>query len=315
MKVIKKILLLLLIFAAAVALYLVVQKYRYKEQKQMEQLHLLRTEVAPYEAELTNIRETMALLKKEKDSKKAISSVTIGFVPRSVEDVSKIRSEMKNRKMNIALLLDCSSEESLLKEILEEAEQDSFEYTFFASKADAKALEKANHLREFLQEKNSAQEYPFLLRLPDDSPGNLEILEENEYHFFIRFRNDYMAGILESGTPYLSYSFIRNDPMIANVVEEIIEAFTNSMIIFDYIDISSENMKESDITEVLNRIERYIKNEKLKSIPLTEQFVEIINKEDQVVEKNKAYEKYVEDKQKRIEELEVIIHEIYDRYE
>ena len=84
-------------------------------------------------------------------------------------------------------------------------------------------------------------------------------------------------------------------------------------MVFDFEDLAQGTIDETIITDYLKAVETQVSTGKLVYTDLTEAFDAVVEGESLSRRRQEAYEQYKEEQQKRIDELEEIISEIYSR--
>lgn len=300
-----------LIVLLGVLLFLNQQKEN-KQEAHMKQLH---KEVQPYNEEIADIRSE--LKKRENEIKKVpdVAGAIVGFIPTSVDDISTVKQLTAEYAFTPLIILDCAMEENVLQEIAKKTIAENCDLVLAGISFDQAVLEKANSIRKLLPEYGYEKEINFFLRYPSDTEENREALRQHGYPNLIRYNTSLNFGIDELGIPYISYGVVDTSNPNVSFISQIIAAHSYTVIVFDFADINDEENSQAVVMDFLQIVENEVSNGGLLYMDIREAFSAVMELESLYQKQREEFEQYKTDQQKRIEELEEMIAEIYSHWD
>ena len=283
------------------------------EARRTARMEQLQREARPYYQEITAIRNELQNQEREIRITHDVSGVIIGFVPAAADDVSTVKALTAGYGFTPLIILDCAKEETVLQDIVRRTVDEGWNLMLAGITFDQTVLERADFICTLLPEYGYETEPAFLLRRAYDTNENRETLRQHGYQYLVRYTDSLIADVDEFGTPYIAYGFVRSPNTYSNLVNQIVAAHTMMNMVFDFEDLAQGTIDETIITDYLKAVETQVSTGKLVYTDLTEAFDAVVEGESLSRRRQEAYEQYKEEQQKRIDELEEIISEIYSR--
>ena len=299
--------------AVILAVTLIVQGQ--KEKRQTAYMTELKEEAKPYENELTEIRMELQNMKAKINEKPETSVITIGFVPTSGDDISKIKDLFDSYTYTPLIILDCSLEQETLMDIIAGASENGYEMIPSGMTFDDQVLENAVQIQTFLPEYGYEGAPSFFIRKVHDSEENRKMLEDKGYHSFVRYSDALKSGITDSGSSYITYGFVRGQSAISGTFSQIIAAASYTVIAIDFSDIENRLISLRDVAELLQTADEKTTSGEVQYVNMGELFQMVADDSDRADRLSEEYEQYEIKQQKRIEELEEKINEIYSHWD
>lgn len=209
------------------------------------------------------------------------------------------------------IILDCSMDESVLRKIINKSVAEKYEIIAVGMTFDTNVLKRADTIKTLLTKYGDKQESAFFLRSICDTVENRDALKQHGYKNFVRYSESLTSEVDDSGVPCICYAFIKPSVVYSSLVSQISTICSYTVLTIDFSDIHSDDISKTDITELLTIIENQVSAEKLRYKNLTESFSDVVESEKLAQKRKEEYEQYKAEKQKRIDELEKIIDEIY----
>lgn len=284
---------------------------RQQKNRQAEHIEQLKKEARSYEKEIEQIRLEIEERRKEVAASSEVSSAIIGFVPTSVVDIEMVKEIKAELQFTPLIVLDCALEEYMLQGIAQAAMIEGYDLIFSGMTFDAGVLEKADNIRNFMNENGYNKESAFFLEQGCDTPENREQLKQHGYKNMVRYSESFDSGIDDSGDPFISYDFIRDSKADVNYIKKVVSAHSYIVMTFNFSDIYNGVVEQTDIAVFLGAVEKSVASNTMKYMDLAGAFNAVVEK-DRVAKENEEYEIA---QQQRIEELEKMISEIYSRWD
>lgn len=302
-----------LIIVLAVLLGMLLFLDKKQENRRAAHMVQLQNEARSYNQEIDDIRSE--LKKRESEIKRTsdVSGAIIGFVPTSAEDVSTIKNLTAGYRFTPLLILDCAMDEDTLKVVAREAVEEHYDLILAGITFDQEVVKTADSIQALLPEYGYNKEPAFFLRHSFDTKENLEVLLQHGFQRLVRYNDSLSSGVADSGVPYLSYGFIRSSSAYPNFISQVVDAHSYTIMTFDFQDIRSGAVKTADITDFLVKVDSQVSAGKMLFTDLSEAFDAVVEREGLSKRCQEEFEEYRVEQQKRIEELEKIISEIYSR--
>ena len=288
-----------------------------EQQENRQAIHMkrLRKEAQPYEQEITAIRSELERLENGIKRVPEVSGGIIGFVPTSVDDIFTIKALTVGYEFTPLIILDCSMDETILRDIANQAVGGNCDLILAGMDLDEEVLKKADSIRAILPEYGYEKEVSFFLRYTCDTAENRKLLREHGYWNLVRYDMFLNFGIDDFDVPYISYGFLESTNPNYSYVSQIIDSHTYSVMTFDFSDINSGINGESVVREFLKIVNDQVSKGELLYMNISEVFHAVVKGEKSYQEQREEFEQYKIEKQKRIEELEEIVSEIYSQWD
>lgn len=294
-----------------VVIALLVQR---QEKRQAEYMSQLISEAKPYEKEIEAIRAELEARKKALTEAPTVSSVIIGFLPGSTDDISKVKELTAGYDFTPLIILDCAMDEEALQNIARAAISQGFDLALAGMTFDQAILEQANALRAVLPAYGYDKTVSFLLRYPFDTEANREMLGQHGYTNLIRYSSSLYSGVDGQGVTYISYGLLTSPEKYANVVSQIAAAHSYTVAVFDFTADHGMNEPEACITDFLELTDSQVTDREMVYTHITDAFRAVKDADSAYKQRQEEFQQYQSEQQKRIEELEAIISEIYSRW-
>lgn len=285
------------------------------DSRQAVHMSKLQEQAKPYEQELAEIRLELQNKKNKINRREEQAAVIFGFVPATGRDISEIKDAMEPYSYTPVIILDCSLEQAVLKDMISQAVKQGYELIPAWISYDEQMLERAEQIRTVLSEYGYERDLPFFIRQSFDTVENRNWLEAIGYYSFVSYSESLNSGITDSGSPFISYGFLKERGAAADMIDQIVSAASYTVIAIDWSDINNRVISFSDIAGLFTMADEKILSGELRYSALEDTFQSIINASRQEDILRTEYEEYEKKQQDRIKELEAIISEIYSHWD
>lgn len=302
-----------IILLLAALLLLVAYRDRRTERRRKLAMEEVRNEAGIYESELAEIRSGLLRKKAELEAAADCGKLLVGYCMSSKEDISLIKEQAQEYGFEPVAVLDCTMEVERLEDILDGLQGEGYEIMLTGTPFSEEVLDTADRVRALLPEYGLDGQVSFLLRGSDDTEENLDGLCGRGYTGLARFDPAASGGLTEEGTPYITYSFLHDNSQLTGGIDLVIENKSAMIVVFDLNSVESGSLKEEDMATTLKYIQKQADKEKLVYSSVSAALEEIKAGDDLLRIRRQNYEEYVKEQQKRIDELEEKIHEVYSR--
>lgn len=301
-----------IILLLAVLLLLLAYTDRRKERRRKLAMEEIQNEAGIYESELADIRSDLLKQKAETEAAADCGRLLVGYCMSSKEDIALIGKHEQEYGFEPVIVLDCTMDAESLKDILEGLPK-AYEIMLTGTPFSEEVLDTADRVRALLPEYGLDDQVSFLLRGSDDTGENLDELYGHGYTGLARFDSAVTSGLTDEGIPYITYSFLHDNSQLTGGIDLVIENKSAMIVVFDLNSAESGSLKEDDMITTLNYIQKQVDKDKLAYSSVSTSLEEIKAGDDLSRIRRQKYEAYVNEQQKRIDELEEKIHEIYSR--
>ena len=274
----------------------------------------LKQQAAPYE------REIQALQSELNKRKNAISANTdtSGAIPcfkiSSAEDVATVKELCAGYAFTPTILLSCSLEQESLNSIIEASATENYDFVLYVRTMQEDTLDTMAQLQETIAKYNPAWEPAVLLRRQEDTKQNQARLAEHGYRTLFRYNNELDDGAQDEML-YLAYGFIRATTDTSWLTDMLIDTRTSMAICFDLDGLQTNTLAEKDITDCLDVLDKHLSAGVLEYRDAQTAFLVLAQKEGRTEQAQAEYDRYAQQQEARIEELEGIVREIYSHWD
>ena len=298
------------------AVLLAVPLWMKRQQEHRRQAHMstLKQQAAPYE------REIQALQSELNRRKNAISANTdtSGAIPcfkiSSAEDVAAVKELCAGYAFTPTILLDCSLEQESLNRIIEASAAENYDFVLCVRTMQEDTLDIMAQLQETIAQYNPAWKPAVLLHSQEDTKQNQALLAEHGYRTLFRYNNELDDGALDEML-YLAYGFIRAGTDTSWLTDLLIDTHSSMAICFDLDGLQKNTLAEKDITDCLDALNEHLSAGVLEYRDVQTAFLVLAQKEGRAEQAQAEYDRYAQQQEARIEELEGIVREIYSHWE
>ena len=119
----------------------------------------------------------------------------------------------------------------------------------------------------------------------------------------------------ENGKPYICYGFFKQPVYYPDYISQVVTAHTMMLASFDFSTIQSGTLQISDVERFMTLADDRKAANELRYVDLNSAFQAVADQNATQQERQESYEKYEAEQEKRIQELEEKISEIYSRWD
>lgn len=298
------------------AVLLAVPLWMKRQQENRRQVHMstLKQQATPYE------REIQALQSELNRRKNAISSNTdtSGAIPcfkiSSAEDVATVKELCAGYAFTPTILLSCSLEQESLNNIIEASAAENYDFVLCVRAMQEDTLDTMAQLQETIAQYNPAWEPAVLLHTQEDTKQNHALLAEHGYRMLFRYNSELEDGAQDEML-YLPYGFIRATTHTSWMTDLLIDTHSSMAICFDLDGLQTNTLAEKDITDCLDMLDERLSAGVLEYRDAQTAFLVLAQKEGRAEQAQAEYDRYAQQQEARIEELEGIVREIYSHWD
>lgn len=305
----------IVVLLLAVALFGLLFVNHRQEQRQTAHMQLLQKEAVPYEQEINDIRSELAQKQRAINTKEDASGILFGFVPASADDFTEIDKLAAEHSITPVILLDCSQEKEQLTRILEKAVAKDYEVVLAGLQIDESILQTADEMKDLLAQMDDTKSPAFLLRNKVNTEETRNLLNEHGYTELILYDASLQAGMQENGKTYICYGFFKQPVYYPDYISQVVTAHTMMLASFDFSTIQSGTLQISDVEKFMTLADDRKAANELRYVDLNSAFQAVADQNATQQERQESYEKYEAEQEKRIQELEEKISEIYSRWD
>lgn len=285
------------------------------DRRQAAHMSKLQEQAKPYEQELAEILRNLQIRKDKIRSMAESGIVIFGFVPVSGDDIPEIKDLIDSHSYTPVIILDCSLDQAVLEDIISKSVKQGYELLPAWISYDDQKLERVEQIRAVLLEYGYEGEISCFIRQSFDTVENQNRLEEIGYQSFVLYSESLNSGITESGSPFISYGFLKEGSAVEEMINQIVSTVSYTVIAIDWSDIDYGVISSSDVDSLFVMADEKILSGELKYSSLSETFRTVINDSRRADIFRTEYEDYEKSQQDRIIELEAIISEIYSHWD
>ena len=305
----------IVVLLLAVALFGLLFVSHRQEQRQTAYMQQLQKEAVPCKQEINDIRSELAQKQHAINTKEDASGILFGFVPTSADDFTEIDKLAAEHSITPVILLDCSQEKEQLAQILEKAVAKDYEVVLAGLQFDESILQTADEMKDLLAQMDDTKSPAFLLRNNANTEETRNLLNEHGYTELILYDASLQAGMQENGKPYIFYGFFKQPVYYPDYISQVVTAHTMMLASFDFSTIQSGTLQISDVERFMTLADDRKAANELRYVDLNSAFQAVADQNATQQERQESYEKYEAEQEKRIQELEEKISEIYSRWD
>ncbi len=215
-------------------------------------------EAHPYELELREIKDELSQLQSEIAYESETAKFMVGFEPNSVDDFEYINEQAEVYGFSPVILIDCTDEMSLIKDLIQEADDYEFEIMLTASKFSESENESVMDVLTYLNKQKIEQCGVFLLRSNYETSANKELLIGDGFTGYVLYSDYPKYDCTDEGIVSFDYSYIRqNSTAIDTKVAYAYTAKASELIVFD-LEAINDTLSENGIANVLDLVDEYV---------------------------------------------------------
>lgn len=287
---------------------------RQQERRRLAQMRALQQQAAPYEQEIQEIQSELNKQEKAISANTDISGAIPCFKISSAKDIEVVKELSADHAFTPTVLLDCSLDKDVLQDIVKASAAENFDFVLFICSMQDDTLEAAGELQEMIAEYTTEWEPVVLLRKQEDTKANRALLSQHGYQTLFRF-----SAALDDGTRdeilYLSYGFILDTISVSRLTDMLVSEHTSMALCFDVDNLHDNTLTEKDITNCLNALDEYVSEKKLEYRDADTAFWVLAQKERRTERTKAEFDRYVQQQEERMKELQDIVSEIYSHWD
>ena len=237
----------------------------------------------------------------------------VGFHLSAPEDVAFAVSAGETYGFKPTVVLDCTASDEELLAVAEalQAAGHPADIMLTGFPFDEEVLARARMLLSELPARDFSRGISFLLRNADDSEENRALIYDEAFSGYSFYSENGAAGTLPSGTPYISYSFMRSaDTDMGGVLRKISSGRTSMIVVLDLDSVAQGTLNQETIWVWLDRIREENDSGRLEICSVDDAFGALRQLRAQNDAAAAEYESFKAEKESEIEALREKIAEI-----
>ncbi len=269
----------------------------------------------PHEMEIVRLKKELVNLQKDVSHTPVESRFLMGFALSAEEDIEYIREKEQTYGISPILLWDCNGELSLLQTCLHEAALD-WEIMLYTNSLSNDDRENIQAVQRYLTSIGREDTGIFFVRAESISAASLEAMREEGFIGYTLYHDSPIAGQTKNGEVYFDYAYIQSNEV--NIDTRLSAAHTNHaamLYVFDMDKIRTGELSATKVDSIFGKIQTYAGSETGSFATVGQVVTELSAIDEILAQKQQEYDLYVLDIQKRIEELEETIRDIYADWE
>ncbi len=310
---IKRIMLAILTFALGAVLLFFIWSDAAADKARSEAKVKAEVEARQYEIRIQEIEAEIKATEMAAEVTQEKGAAVIAYQLSNAEDVEFVMSVSETRGFKPTVVLDCAKTEEelrLIAEALQEAGQPA-DIMLTGTPFSREILSNARMLLSELPSYGYRGGVSFLLRKSDDSNDNRALILDEAFAGYVFYEANGASGTLPSGTPYLSYSFMRTmDLDVANTLKTVKSGKVSMAFVMDLESVEAETLTRDRILEWTDAIIAAGDNGDLNVYSADKAFGVLRTIRAQNDESLAEYEAYKSEKENEIKELQQKIEEI-----
>lgn len=271
----------------------------------------LEEKTVPYMKEISDIQNAIAVKKKELEEKGKGSLVSSAFVVSSVKEAEKVKELTAKTTMPLSIVLNDTMEVQEVREVLEILDSRSYHIILTGNSLEEEGWQKVDETRALLPELGCQDQPGFLLLIKEDGEKNLESLNERGYTTILRYRKDLDSGKTEQNQDFFPYSVIKEPDVTEERLDKILKKSANMFFLFHLGAIEEGLITEEEMVGAIALIETYGREGKIQIMNFADMHEALESQLEKKETLGQEFEAYEAEQNKRIEELERAVDEIY----
>ncbi len=287
-----------------------------KNSMQSEAIEAAKTEAYPYEKELRQLEAELEDMQEGIAYASDRAEIMVGFIPTSPDDLSYIKKQSQEYGFLPVIVLDCTLEKEVRESIIERMDK-TWELMLYASKFSEEENKSVKSVLDYIKDNNHEHTGVFFLRNDYRTTENVQLLKDDGFIGYTVYNTDSpKAGQYDDGTVYFDYSYISStSTSVGNRLASFYENKTSIIVVIDVASINDDKLDDEYITALFEALEKYADYDDC-SFATVEDVVEELSNVNSIESDNaEELEADTSDIQKRIDELENIIFDIYKNIE
>lgn len=287
-----------------------------QEKAQSAAIKAVLEEVQPYEDELQDLKTELSNMKYDVSYSGEEAEIMVGFVASGASDVNYINGKTEAYGFSPVLIIDCTMETDVIEDIIEAADK-SWEIMLYAPTFSDEVNEDVLSVISYLEEEGKEHTGVFFLRSDYSTSSYIQLLKDDGFVGYTSYNSESpRAGQTDDGTVYFDYSYLSSSG--TSVTSRLSSMYNNKasmMFAFDMSSINEGTLTEDYVAEMLDTLQSYTEKDNC-SYSTVAGVVEKLSEINSIESENQeSYEEQAAEIQKRIDELEDTISEIYDKLE
>lgn len=305
---------ILCILVAAVLVFMY-DTNRQQDKAQTAALQALRDELQPYESELRELQAELGSLEEDVSYTSEEAGIMIGFVPSDTSDLSYIVKKAETYGFTPVLVIDCTMEMEDVEAIVGAADED-WEIMLYASDFSEESNEDVVSVMDYLESTGREHTGIFFLRSDYSSAGNIQLLVEDGFIGYTYYSDPPTAGQTEDGLVFFDYSYLTaSGTTITSRLASLYSRKSAMIVTFDMASINAGSLSETYVISLFDTMQSYADKEDCSFITVADAVLELSEVNAIEAANREACEEQAAEIQARIEELQEIIAEIYEKAE
>lgn len=309
---------LTVIFAGVLALFIINDSA--KEKRQAEHIRQLQIDARPYEQEIVEIRQRIADRKKEMSAVDLRSYISLCFQVKTETDIDWIETKFSSYGYPVTVVLNVADHSETGIKIISKMSKASINMDLMFSNI-AFFSENPGVVKQLEEEARTraVEVVPiWFLNTKEYTNDDIELLRKHGYAGFTQ-QTDYSANIVtgttQSGLFYVEHvPVIPGDNKVNSSLKLAVQGAKPLALSFDVSAISADDDYQAYVNPIMDGIQKYRDSEKMDILSMKNIVAENTMKRMQADEKQAAYERYAEEQQLRINELQEKTDEIYSKW-
>ncbi|MCD7846918.1 MAG: hypothetical protein LUG49_02625 [Oscillospiraceae bacterium] len=288
-----------------------------QEQKIREEaIEELQTEARPYEIELRKLEDELEDLENiTYSSEKA--EIMIGFIISDLADISYIENKSEVYGFEPVLIIDCEMDLTSVESFINAA--DNWEIMLYADNFSASTNDSVLIVMDYLNSIEREHTGVFLIRNSSMNTVTLQLIKDDGFIGYTTYHESApQSGQTSDGYVYFDYVRIASDDSfdsMSNYLSWLYANKTSMLLAFDMESINSGNAAEESVINLIDIAKSYIEYDDCSFSTVAEVVAELQQINQTEEDLKTSNEERIEEIRERIDELEIIIQEIYSKIE
>ncbi len=310
-KLIGNILFWLFVLAALTFLGFLFYTDRQEQQEQIAIMEDLNERALPYQEEKRTLQRELENLENNATYQSAAAKFMMGFLVSSVDDFPYIREQAGMYGFSPVIVFDCHKDPEELQSLLTMTDE-TWEIMLYAPSFGGDVSDKIQAFKAYLSKIGRKDIGVCFVRKGYMTAANIQLLLDNGFVGYTEYQDSPSAGQKPTGAVYFDYSYIWTNE--AAVDSRLSSAYANRAAMLFVFDM--EKMRAGAVTKpaaktILRKVQSYAMMEHGTFATVDSVVTELSSINDFVAGNKAANERRIGEIQKRIDELDSIIHSIY----
>ncbi len=304
----------LCVLLAVILIYMICMDKR-ADKKQTAAIEESIVKAEAYETEQRELKSKLTALQNSIYYSSDTAKIITGFVVSEVSDISYIKEKASAYGFSPVIVIDCTKEKDFIEQVVKASDR-SWEIMLYTPTFSAEENEKVLSAISYLNSLGRDHCGIFLQRQDTCTAANLELFINDGFIGYTVYNDSPKSGQAQDGSVYFDYSYLTiSGTAIASRLSALYRDKTSMIVALDMASINSGVLTENYTVSLLDSIKAHAENGDCTFAPVSAVVSELSKINMTEAERQAAFEKESKELQSRIDELDDIIHDIYNELE